>query len=124
MSSILTIFLFIIHYSQLSISITVANKLVSVIKHQPFSTSYHVDHQIPSPPVLLSTTTGTTLGYSNHKQHKRENEYIPSKLELSQDSQYQSLFAMIMPLRTKFKPFVFNINQSPLLLLMSSFDSN
>ncbi|CAF1327708.1 unnamed protein product [Rotaria sordida] len=123
MSSVITVFLLILYYLKLSISVTIANKPFSLKNHQSISTtSYPLVLQIPSPPTFLQTSTRSTIVHSNHEQYGNEDENLQTKLEKLYYSEHKSLLAIIFPIRTKIKPFVFNINQSPLFLLISSVD--
>jgi hypothetical protein len=91
------------------------NKLIS-------TTSYPVVLQIPSPPIFSSTSTKATIVHSNHNEYKKEDDSLQIKLESLNYSKHKSLIAMILPTRMKVKPIVFNINQSPLILFLSSVD--
>ncbi|CAF0878646.1 unnamed protein product [Rotaria sp. Silwood1] len=125
MSSIIIVFLLILYYLKLSISITIANKHFSLTNHRYISTtSYPLVLQIPSPPRVLQTTTKPTIVHSNHEQYGNADENSQTKLEALNDLKYKSLFAMILPIRSKIKPSTFNIDQSPVLLLISSIDSS
>ncbi|CAF4104615.1 unnamed protein product, partial [Rotaria sp. Silwood2] len=106
MSNIITVFLLILYYLKLSISITVVNKPFSLTNQKSISTTaYPLVLQIPSPPRFLQTPTKSTIVHSNHEQYENENEILQSKFETLNDSKHKSLFAMILPIPTKTKPF-------------------
>jgi hypothetical protein len=101
MSIIFYVSLFFVYNAKASTSIALVRKSIS-------TTSAPIVFQIPPPPLFLETTSV----YSN----QWEDEILQTK--------HKSLIAMILPIRMKAKYSIFNINQLPLVSLISSIDSS